>query len=164
MRSGFIKFVGMVYALAALGSPLTPAQAANINVSASQCQPDIGAADPAPPMVVFGVGSVWNYGTTRATVVCNVTRSPLVSTATVGGFYVDGDNPTVNGVVQTTQCNLVSTDYTGRDLGFASFSNSSPKYDVFLTLPAAQLTMFAYTSLICGLPPNGVLRGVTSIQ
>jgi len=94
----------MIFAMALWGSPV-PVQAANNNISGAQCQPDIGAGDPAPPLLVFSTDGVWNYGTTATTVVCNMARSPL-----------------------------------------------------------AQPTTYAYTTLICGIPPFGIPRGETSLQ
>jgi hypothetical protein len=91
-----------------------------------------------------------------------VPRSPLAVSAASGGVYVDGDN--FNG--GSTSCTLASYDYLGNFVGSKAFTSSSTSYDIFLSLPVAQLGFWNYTGVQCTLPPNGngVLRGVTSVQ
>jgi hypothetical protein len=95
-------------------------------------------------------------------VVCSVPRSPLAVGATSGSFYVDGDN--FSGA--TTSCTLYSYNYDGTYLGSVGFSAAELHFDRLVTLPAAQLSMWAYVYMECAIPGNQVsqIRGVTSVQ
>ena len=163
VRSGICTLFGMVFAAVLAGSLVSPAHAANINTNAVVCE-GTNAADQGA--LGRGPDGVYNGAAAIHFALCTVPRSPLPSGATSGSFYVDGDN--FNG--QSTACILYSYQWTGQFLGSASFTSASSSYDVFLTLTAAQLGTYAYTSLLCQLPPtvNGLasamLRGVTSLQ
>jgi hypothetical protein len=131
------------------------AHAVNLNSSA----PGICQSRYANPGI-FLTSGVANTGTTDPLyLVCTVARSPLPSGATTGSFYVDGTNNPGG----TTNCAIFSYNYTGETLGAASFTATN-SYDMLLTLPAAQLSTWAYVILECSIPPGGVLYGVTSLQ
>jgi len=140
---------------------VSPASASgNINTNATECQTNFWPQD-----TVLHTDQGIQTATATASaqqIACSVPRSPLASGVTSGSFYVDGDN--FNGA--TTSCVLASYDYRGTFVGSKSFSSSAPSYDVFLTLPLAQLGFWNYTGIQCALPPNGnsILRGMTSIQ
>jgi hypothetical protein len=138
-----------------------PALATNINKAAPQCQANFGDSVDLVVHENNGLHSVPASGDIQW-VTCSIPRSPLAANATFGSFYIDGDN--LNGF--STTCWVSSYDYTGQLLASSSFQTSALHYDVLLTLPGAQLGMWAYTSLTCALPPhaNGLLRGVTTVQ
>ncbi len=143
-------------------SNVTPTRAANINIGASTCQAGYQAESQDTVLhFVNGVESLGNVASLPY-IVCSLPRSPLAAGATFGGFYVDGDN--IFGA--TTTCTIWSYDYTGAFLGSASGSSAASSYDMFLSLPAAQLPTYAYTYLTCRLAKGGNsnVRGVTSLQ
>jgi hypothetical protein len=139
---------------------VAPASAAYLNVNAAECQSTFPPQDNLIHSD-FGVSTPATWQFTLA-IACALPRSPLTPSATVGQFFVDGDNR--NGA--STSCTIVSSDYTGVFLGSASFTTSDAHYDQLLSLPATQLTFWAYANMNCQLPPNGngTLRGVTSLQ
>jgi hypothetical protein len=138
-----------------------PALATNINVSAPSCQASLPESVDLVVHENNGVHSFAPIGDIQW-ITCSIPRSPLAPGATFGSFYVDGDN--VNGAFTT--CWVSSYTYLGDLLGSTSFQTFSAHYDILLTLPAAQLGPWDYTSLTCALPPhgNGLLRGVTTLQ
>lgn len=168
MKSRSACLLGTLLSVVLSAIPSLPAQAANINTTALACQqylfPESGRTDE--------LVRSFNYITTNSdtehtvSIVCDVTRSPLIAGATSGGFYMDGDNLNVGGNVWFTACTLNSYDYTGVLLGSVGFQSQAPSYDVYISLPAAQLPTYAYTSLFCVLPPHGIgrIRGITSLQ
>lgn len=160
MKSRFLKLLGMAWCVILSVSSVAPAPAANINVNASECQPQTYPIDD----IVHtdqGIATASTVNSDRW-VSCAVLRSPLASGATSGSFYIDGDAQ--NGA--WTVCVIASDDYTGAFLGSASFASPGPHFDILLNMPAAQLGYWAYTSITCVLPAhgNGALRGVTSLQ
>ena len=141
--------------------PSLPSYATNINYGTNECQVAFYSLATYAPE--YSNNGVMNGGTSQVFhIVCSLPRSPLASGATVAAFYVDGDN--LNGA--TTQCGVFSYDYTGTLLGAFIFDATEPHFDRYVALPAAQVTYYAYTYLICTLPPggNGIVRGVTSLQ
>lgn len=143
-----------------LMSAVASAPAANINTNATECQAQSWPQD-AIIHTEKGIATASDV-ISPVWISCSVLRSPLVSGATSGGFWVDGDNR--NGA--TTVCSLASYDYTGQFLGASSFSTPGTSYDIFLSLPVAQLGFWAYTGITCVLPGHGdsTLRGITSVQ
>jgi len=144
------------------GSSVSPTRAANINIGGSECQAGYQAESQDTVLHVFdSVSSLGNVASLPY-IVCSLPRSPLAAGATVGGFYVDGDNY----FGATTTCTVWSVDYTGLYLGSATGTSAQPAFDMFLSLPAAQLPTYAYTYLTCRLAKfgNSALRGVTSLQ
>jgi hypothetical protein len=153
VKSRIIKMLGLVFAVTVLGNPVPPAYA-NLNISADACQPQ-SDRDAVSTSSVPGVKQ--NIGGQPIILLCSVPRSPLVSTATLGMFYVDGDGGGT--------CTLYSFDYTGAFLGSSSFTNTQGgSYDGLIVMPAAQLPVWAYTSLLCQIPFEGDFRGVTVVQ
>jgi hypothetical protein len=147
--------------LSSVTSQADSATGTNINTHTTQCH----ATNPDSMDLIIhdatGVRTGPDVNAPQA-ITCSVPRSPLADPSHSFGFYVDGDN--LGGAA--TICWITSYDYTGNYLGGTAFSTASPKYDQFLSLPAAQLSWWAYTSLTCWLPEKGrgVLRGVTSMQ
>ena len=157
MKSRFLMLLALAGILIISTLHVPAARAANINTSgAGTCQ---GVLGPNPNLIIVGSG-ITNAGSTAVEVMCSVPRSPLASGATSGGFYVDGFVQT-SGVTMT--CFLSSYDYTGIPLGSSQFVVSG-KFDAFVSLPAAQLTTYAYVNLNCLLPSAASLLGVTSLQ
>jgi len=162
MKSRFVKWFGVAYgALLATAGVVVPAPAANINTNATECQAQFWPQEADIVHTEKGI-STGSTVTASRWISCAIPRSPLASTATSGSFYIDGDSQ--NG--QWMVCSLASYDFTGTFLGSSSFSSPGPAFDILLSLPAAQLGYWAYTGIICVLPPNGngTLRGVTSLQ
>jgi len=132
----------------------------NTNVNANTCLVASGWG-PQDQLVHSDQGVATAPSVNRAlTISCSLPRSPLPAGLTFGTFYFDGDN-----FGGTTGCTLYSTDYTGQFLGSVSFTTSFPKYDWSMTLPLAQLGYWAYTDILCSLPPNGtgMLRGFEAV-
>jgi hypothetical protein len=142
------------------GLPL-PTRAAYILKASPTCQADFPTATDLIVHEVNGVRTAPQSDTFQW-ITCSIPRSPNAVLAANGSFYVDGDN--LNGA--STTCWIASYSYTGDFLGMSSFTTTLAHYDYFLTLPAAQLGPWAYTSLTCALPArgNGLLRGVTTVQ
>src|SRR5262245_42048353 len=127
---------------------VTPAHA-NIYANMTECQ--VMQASQAD--VFHGSIGVWT-GSAIATpryVACPVPRSPLASGNAVAEFFVTGSH---TDSVTTTTCTLFAYDYTGAFLGSTSFTRSG-RYVQAVQLPAAQVGLWAYTSLTCLLPANG---------
>lgn len=167
MRTHVLCLLAMVSVVAFCGSAVAPTQAANINMTAANCQP----TDRSQQEVWHLSGGTSNNqnaftGAHTLDLTCDVPRSPLVAGATSGGFYVDGDN--IGGT--RTDCVIFATSYTGAPLGGAGFTATTSSYDRFLSLPASMLTTFAYTNMSCtisninGAGQYGRIRGVTSLQ
>jgi hypothetical protein len=132
----------------------------NINTNATECQ---ATAWPQDALVHTEQGvRTAPESANPVNVMCALPRSPLATTATSGGAYVDGDN--FNGA--STQCFFAAYDFQGGYAGSVSFTSAAPSYDVFLSLPAAQLGPWNYTSIQCLMPAHGhgILRGITSVQ
>jgi len=144
------------------GSSVSPARAANVNMGTNEC--NAGAFSESQDTVLHSSTSVSSTGNVVSLpfIVCALPRSPLQPGATFGGFYIDGDNF----FGATTSCTITSVDYTGLFLGSSTVSSTALSFDMFVTLPAAQLPTYAYTYLICRLGKfgNSTLRGVTSLQ
>jgi hypothetical protein len=159
--SGIVVSAGIVTA-ALWGSSVSPSSAANINIGGSECQ--AGYQAESQDTVLHVLDSVSSLGNVASLpyIVCSLPRSPLAPGATFGGFYVDGDNF----FGATTTCTVWSIDYTGLYLGSVTGSSSQPAFDMFLSLPSAQLPTYAYTYLTCRLAKwgNSDVRGVTSLQ
>jgi len=149
----------MLIAASWIGS-VSPAVAVDINFGPHDCQPWAFSSQQYPPS--HTTTGATNGGTgTNYMIVCNIPRSPLAPGMTAGSFYVDGDNPAGT----FTVCMIFSHDFTGALLGGAGFDvTTAGPYDKLVTLPSAYLGMWAYTHIVCTLPPGGTLRGVTSIQ
>lgn len=167
MRTHVLGLLAIVSLVALCGSAVAPTQAANINMTAANCQP----TDRSQQEVWHLASGTSNNqvaftGSTRLDLACDVPRSPLAVGATSGGFYVDGDN--IGGT--RTDCIVYATSYTGAPLGGAGFSSTATSYDQFLSLPVSMLGTFSYTSMACtisnitGAGKYGRLRGVTSLQ
>lgn len=155
-----IRLLVLAASVVLASAAVAPAPAANLNVNAAECQSTFPPQDNLIHSD-FGVSTpaTWQFSLAIA---CALPRSPLAPGATSGGFYIDGDNR--NGA--STSCAIASWDYTGLFLGATSFTTSDAHYDQFVSLPATQLTFWAYVTMNCQLPPNGnaTLRGVTSLQ
>jgi hypothetical protein len=150
----------IAYGAILCGSVSGPAVAVNIVTSAIDCQ----TTDPTQlDLIVHDKNGVRtaSFMPDPVWVVCAVPRSPITAGAAVG-FYVDGDNSP--GAL--TGCWISSYDWTGAFLGSTTFTTQAAQYDQLITPPISQLTTWAYTSLVCLLPRNGLgtLRGVTSMQ
>jgi hypothetical protein len=175
MRSKFISLFVMTCGAALSASPVAPANATNINVHAAGCQlisqPALVSNVRADDLVhsLFGVSasiySAPSIDFQPSRIICAVPRSPLAATATVGAFYVDGDNFKIFFDSSTT-CTLYAINYDGVILGGTSFIATEEHYDRYITLPASLLSMWTYTTLECTIPPsgNGRLRGITVLQ
>jgi hypothetical protein len=148
-------------------SMLSPGRAANINTVAA-CGPHVpGDA----PFFATGVGGAYSDATNDRFMTCSVPRSPVPGGAN-GAFYIDG--LTANGF--DLPCILYSINYTGQLIGSVSFLGhgtvplgSYMSFDVFVTIPAAQLPTYAYTQLSCLMPgrtnvENAIILGATSLQ
>ena len=161
MSSKFISVIAIVCGVVLCASAERPAFATDINKAAPQCQANFPEA---MDLIVHENNGVHTVPQTDSFqwVTCSIPHSPLASNATSGSWYVDGDN--LAGA--STTCWVASYNYTGDLLGTTSFTSSAPHYDVLLIMPAAQLGIWAYTSLTCALPAhaNGLLRGVTIMQ
>jgi len=158
MKLRRIRFLGIAFTIVLVGSVAPGAHATDINIGTNACQ----NASPVANIGYTSIGVFTIGGPASGFVTCSVPRAPLPAGATVGGFFVDGDN--MNG--GTAACTLFSVDFNGTFLGSISFSASEPHFDRFVGLPAAQLTFYAYTYLLCSLSSNDstLLRGVTSLQ
>jgi len=161
VSSRFVSVIAIVCGVVLCASAERPAFATDINKAAPQCEADFPEAMDLIMHENNGVHTAPQSGSFQW-VTCSIPRSPLAANATSGSFYVDGDN--LGGA--STTCWVSSYDYTGVLLGSTSFTTSLPHYDMLLTLPVAQLGVWAYTSLTCALPANanGLLRGVTVVQ
>ncbi len=159
MRLRVLRLVLSLCAVAAAATPLAPARAANINITATECQVAFAAADQIF-RTDFGVDTLTTTETPQS-VICSVPRSPLPA-GVAGGFYVDGDN--YNGA--STSCAISSFDQDGHLAIIVTFTSSAPHYDAFLSVPADRMPALGHTTLSCTLPAhaNGMLRGVTSLQ
>jgi hypothetical protein len=149
--------ISSVFAVCAVGLfGLAPnASAANLNTHGAVCQPYIQTET-----LDYNSFGVRNLSGGDRTAVCPMVRSPLASTGSSGGFYVDGANP----VGGTTHCTLSSHDFTGDFLGSQTFSDSSDQFSRFLSLPEWQVPTYAYVAVVCTMPDGGILHGVTAIQ
>ena len=159
MKSKLAQLLGVAAAFLCLAS--TPTQAANINTGGSACQSEV-SNDPNVVIDLFGI--VNQSSTASAFITCTIPRSPLAAGATSALFYVDGEIVQAGG---TISCFLWSTNFTGDLLGSTSFQftvNTDTKFDQLLILPAAQVSIWAYTQLFCSLPPASHILGVTSVQ
>ena len=164
MKSRSVCLLGTVFSVVLSANPSLPVQAANLNTNAVSCQQFLAPGNGRTDEILRQPGFVMTNTDVEGTrpIICDLTRSPLIAGATSGGFYVDGDN--FNGA--STTCAVYSIDYTGVFLGASGFNTSAPTYDIFISLPAAQLPTYAYTHLDRDLPAhgNGRLRGITSLQ
>jgi len=161
MKPRVWKLLGIVFALALSASPIQPTHAANINGHGTLCLPYEGR-DNAKNFIMDAVG-LYNRGGGSAGgiafALCPAVRSIDTTPTGFVAFYVDGDNFAGG----TTTCTLYSFDFTGTFLGSVQTQSSAQSYDMYLTLPAAQASFWAYTSVFCEIPPAGRLRGVTSV-
>jgi hypothetical protein len=160
MKSRLVKLIGIILAVALAG--VQPQSTyANVNIHGSSCQPgtgwglsDIGINEPGFYYSRTGPQN------TYIEVVCNLPHSPPPTAATSPlAIYVDGDDNNATG--QPVFCGLFSRDWTGTFLGSVETSRSSQSFELYLSLPAAQVPYWAYTSVVCYLPPGGTLRGIT---
>lgn len=160
MRRQVLRLLLSACGVAIAATPLAPARATNINTGTVECQVAF-----APAIQIFrsdfGVATL-DITTTPQSVICSVPRSPLAAGATVGQFYVDGDN--WNGA--STSCAISAFDQDGHLAIISTFTTSANHYDQLVTLPADRLSPLGHTTLSCTLPAfgNGTLRGVTSLQ
>ncbi len=149
----------MALAAVLAGSPVAPTHAANINSNAAVCHGETPSDQSS--MALSSIGVVTFASNPFYTwVVCAVPRSPLAAGATSGSFYVDGNNP----AGKSTICAVYAYGWTGLFLGSSTVNTSDASYGVLVTLTSGQLGTYTYTSLLCGIPPGGVLRGVTTVQ
>jgi hypothetical protein len=102
-------------------------------------------------------GGVRNYSGFAAPVVCAVVRASEVATGTFS-VYVDGDFGTGRG-----SCTLYSSDYRGVTIGSASAS-ATGIFDLKLNLPQSQVPPWSYQAVVCDVPDNGAIRGVTPVS
>lgn len=151
-RTTLLALAGTI-ALATVQAPT--AQAANINTMATECRNNNGP-DP-QPLAAVGVNNTTNA---PMAVLCSIPRSPLTPPS-AGLFFIDGKNPRSG---TTTTCAVAIVDFTGNFITSVGQSSSALTYDLLIEVNAAQLPMFAYTDVVCILPPGGTLIGMTSVQ
>ena len=164
MKLPLVKLIGIVLVVS-LACGLPSQSQANVNISGAACQRYGGYGG--SPDLLADISGLYNSGQFGAYAVCGVPHSPLAATATSFMLYVDGDNWLFQAnPYSSAQCIVYSYDYNGTFLGSTSqiSSSSVQHFDMLLSLPAAQVPYWAYTSVFCSLPPTGLLRGVTVLQ
>jgi len=152
--------VACAIALACL--PASPTHAVNINTLTGNCKGASPEDDPRKALASLGVVNVSSTGP-YAWVVCTIPRSPLASTAKTGGFYVDGHNGS-DPTGHPTICAVFAYGWTGLLMASWTITSRDPSYDLLFTFTANELSTYTYTSLVCAIPPGGLLRGVTAVQ
>jgi hypothetical protein len=162
----FAPFISALSALVASVSITTPAHAGSIGLSAVGCQPQ-GVAQTTLLHEWSGVDVLSAADAQPVIVNCSVPRSPLTSDPAAGTFEIKAWIPGDTG--GTVPCTLFSYEFTGTLLASVSFSLSSPVRGVVtqqVSLPPAQLGVWAYTSLTCALPPHfgAFLTSITSMH
>lgn len=160
MRLPVGRLLGPIFGVALAATPVAPAGATNINIATVECQVAFAPADQIW-RTDYGVAT-FDTTETPQSVICSLPRSPLQVGATVGAFYVDGDN--YNG--STMSCAISAFDPDGHLAVISSFSTSVPHFDQYVSLPADRLSPLGHTTLSCLLPAHGGgrVRGVTSLQ
>ena len=126
---------------------LQPTSVPSINTGTVACQP-IGAPSTDIRHVENGTYTEGTVSGPRL-VTCAIPRLPLSFAATVGSFFVTGDN---RDGMATSACTLTVYNYTGAFVGSSSFTTSQAHYAQSIGMVAAQLPYWGYTSLTCLLP------------
>jgi hypothetical protein len=94
-------------------------------------------------------------------VMCAIPRSP-VQTGINPGFFIDGNHDNTLGIA--TRCMVFVHEFDGTSIASKTVSTTQPTYDLFVSFLPAELPTFAYVSVICTLPTNSILRGITAVQ
>jgi hypothetical protein len=131
--------------------------AVNINTAAVNCE-ELNVATATSTTIFHFLASIRNNSTGNKDIVCAVPRSPLSSGS--GGFFIDGQNLNGGG----TGCTVFVTNFNGTPLLSKSFFSLDPVFDGFIPFTVAEMPVFAYISVVCELPPGGILRGITAVQ
>jgi hypothetical protein len=124
-----------------------PTAATGISTSTVACQPVAAASTE----LRHTENGTYTEGTTVGgrIVTCTIPRSPLAFDATSGTFYLTGDN---RDGMATTLCGIGVYNYTGDFITSSSFVTSAAHWVQPVSLPAAQLPYWSYTSVSCILP------------
>jgi hypothetical protein len=110
--------------------------------------------------VIAVPGGLANFSANTVTVICGVTRSPVVLGATGTGVYVD----VLNEGLGTVACTVQTVNYNATAGFLSSFTASTRSIDQYVAIPSAQLHIYYYLDVACQLPPGAVMIGVTAVQ
>ena len=137
--------IGAVAALLAVCALHTPADAAQVNVSASGLHTQIAGGD---TILYFGTSAAAWTGA-NLTMIAELPRVPGGTAVTV---WVDGW-----GVSGTYTCSIIGSNAS------KSFSKSSlvTNWTHSVNFTAAEMPSSSYLTISCSVPPDGALRGVT---
>jgi hypothetical protein len=160
-RGGFVTArligrLGTACALVLCVSTPSPVPAAQLNITANECQPFF------EPPENFGrseKGIFTQPGVVNGEIVCSVPRMPDGGGA---NFYIDGDNFVSGAYID---CVLISWGEDLHTLAQLSIHSADPHYDVFVSLAPAQVDSRGFITLNCLLPnyQQGMLRGITTL-
>jgi hypothetical protein len=151
-----MSLLGTACALVLCASTPTPVPAAQLNITANECQPFF------EPPENFGrseKGIFTQPGVVNGEVVCSV---PRIADGGGANFYIDGDNFVSGAYID---CVLISWGENQHALAQLSIHSTDPHYDIFVSLAPAQLDSRGFITLNCLLPNDqqGMLRGITTL-
>jgi hypothetical protein len=161
MKSRLVKLIGIILAVGIAGVQPQPTYA-NVNIQGSSCQPFAAGAG---GVDIFAAPTgMWFQAPAFAAiaVTCSLPHSPLLTASASLRILIDGDNPNS----APTSCTLYSYDWSGTFLGSVTAASSSTfgLFTLDLSLPAAQVPYWAYTSVACLQGGGSTVHGITLLD